>query len=243
MAPRYAHRPSIGNGSAQSHAPHTFGETTALPPSHPPVSTLSLVARDLPPPPSGAPAAPEAALVERARRDEPGAFRELFHLHAPRVWRFLRDLLGTAAAADEATQEAFVRAHAALTAGAPVERLAPWLFGIARNVAREHRRADQRTVPMADPVDDDAPSVAPDPESLLSGRQADDALARALDALADDRRAALLLRIDHDLAYDDIAAALAWPLARVKNEIHRARLQLRAALTQHLDPAEHRHGR
>lgn len=204
---------------------------------------LSLMSSDLPPPPSMAPVVPlESALVERARRGDGAAFREIFRQHGPRVWRFLRDLVGPTAA-DEATQETFVRAHASLTGGAPVERLAPWLFGVARNVAREHRRASARTVPRPDPVDDEAPAPSPDPEALLAGRQADAALARALEGIADDRRAALLLRVDHDLAYDDIASALGWPIARVKNEIHRARLQLRAALAHHLDATEARHGR
>ena len=95
-----------------------------------------------PSPPHAASVIPlESALIERARRGDGGAFREIFRQHAPRVWRFLRDLLGGSAAADEATQETFVRAHAALTSGVAVERLCPWLLGVARNVSREHQRA------------------------------------------------------------------------------------------------------
>lgn len=184
----------------------------------------------------------EIVCLERARRGEPGAFREIFQQHGPRVWRLMRDLLGSATAADEATQETFVRAHAALVAGAPVERLLPWLFGVARNVSREQLRARGKTVPMAEPVEDDRPSPALDPEALLSGRQRDTALARALEALPEERRTALVMRVDHELAYEEIAAILGWSLARVKNEIHRARLQLRSALVEHLNPTESGHG-
>ncbi len=60
----------------------------------------------------------------------------------------------------------FVRAHAALLDGAPIERLAPWLFGVARNVSREHLRARARLVAMADPVDREVPACAADPEAL-----------------------------------------------------------------------------
>lgn len=201
------------------------------------------MAADPPPLPPPAPVASlEGALVERARRRDGAAFREIFRLHAPRVWRLLRDLLGARAAADDATQETFVRAHAALLDGAPVERLAPWLFGVARNVSREHLRARARTVAMAEPVDGEVADRVADPEALLAGREAGEALAGALAGLSHDRRAALLLRTDHGLGYEEIADILGWTLPRVKNEIHRARLQLRAALAAHLDAPETRHG-
>ena len=65
--------------------------------------------------------------------------------------------------------------------------------------------------------------------------EADRVLATALQSLSEDRRAALLLRIDHDLGYGDIATAMGWPLQKVKNEIHRARLQLREQLLPYLE--------
>jgi len=62
---------------------------------------------------------------------------------------------------------------------------------------------------------------------------------RMLDgALADldhERRSALLMRIDHGLGYGEIAEAMGWSLQKVKNEIHRARLQLRARLAGYLE--------
>jgi RNA polymerase sigma-70 factor (ECF subfamily) len=209
------------------------------------VSIVTAMPSDTPPPlPHVAPVVPlEGALVERARRGDEAAFREIFRQHAPRVWRLLRDLLGGRAAADDATQETFVRAHAALRGGVAVERLAPWLFGVARNVSREHLRARSRTVAMADPVDGDVAACDADPEALLAGRQAGEALAVALAVLSHDRRTVLLLRTDHELGYDEIAEALGWTLPRVKNEIHRARLQLRAALVGHLNASEDGHAR
>ncbi|MFO0650320.1 MAG: RNA polymerase sigma factor [Polyangiales bacterium] len=206
----------------------TSAMSSAPPPSTPPGSVVIPI---------------EGALIERARRRDESAFREIFRQHAPRVWRLLRDLLGTRSAADDATQETFVRAHAALLDGAPIERLAPWLFGVARNVSREHLRARSRLVAMADPVDREVPECAADPETLLAGRETGEALATALSVLAHDRRAALLLRTDHELGYDEIAEILGWTLPRVKNEIHRARLQLRAALVDHLNASEDRHGK
>ncbi|HYH98469.1 sigma factor-like helix-turn-helix DNA-binding protein, partial [Hyalangium sp.] len=50
----------------------------------------------------------------------------------------------------------------------------------------------------------------------------------------EERRSALLLRIDHGLPYEEIAQVMGWSLPKVKNEIHRARLQLRERLAAHV---------
>jgi len=86
----------------------------------------------------------EAALVRRAREGDARAFRQIFDRYAPRVRRFARDLLRDAAAADEATQETFVRAHRQLGTLREDARLSPWLLGIARNVSRERGRARKK---------------------------------------------------------------------------------------------------
>ena len=190
-------------------------------------------------------------LVARARAGDASAFRALFEREAPPVRRFLRDLLRDAEAADEATQETFVRAHRSLSVLRDEEKVLPWLLGIARNVFHEElRRRRHRVLPAASELargDDDQPSRggagdagvalvddAPSPEALLIGREADAQLDRALASLGEERRAALLLRIDHHLDYDEIREVMGWTLAKVKNEIHRARLELRVRLLPYL---------
>lgn len=178
----------------------------------------------------------ERALVAKAQRGDPRAFRQIFDRHAPGVRRFLGDLLRDDALADEAVQETFVRAHRSLGGLRDDAKLAPWMFGIARNVAHERmrsRRASRREQPLAE--DDRPAGAAPSPEQLLLRREADDVLATALAGLDESRRAALVLRLDHDLGYPEIAEVMGWNLAKVKNEIHRARLQLRAALAGYLE--------
>jgi RNA polymerase sigma-70 factor, ECF subfamily len=59
----------------------------------------------------------------------------------------------------------------------------------------------------------------------------------AIADLTEERRAALLMRIDHGLGYSEIASAMGWSLQKVKNEIHRARLQLRRSLAGYLEGA------
>ncbi len=180
----------------------------------------------------------ERLLLRRARAGDPAAFRALFERHGPAVWRFLRDLFRDEAAADEATQETFVRAHGKLAALRDDERLASWLLGIARFVYLEARRARGGVHLDVDGEDGEglleAVLPTPTPEDALLDRETEALLHEALGTLREERRTALLLRIDHGLPYEDIARVMGWTLPKVKNEIHRARLQLRERLAAHV---------
>jgi RNA polymerase sigma-70 factor (ECF subfamily) len=182
---------------------------------------------------------PETAeLLSRARAGDAEAFRVIFHRQAPGVRRFLGDLLRDDAAADEGTQETFVRAHQRLSTLEQPGALTGWLLGIARMVFFEQLRKQRRDgVPKTN--DDDSPPIqidrAPSPETMLLEGEADRMLASALQMLSEDRRTALVMRLDHDLGYGEIATAMGWPLQKVKNEIHRARLQLRERLLPYLE--------
>jgi RNA polymerase sigma-70 factor (ECF subfamily) len=177
----------------------------------------------------------DAELLLRARQGDADAFHWLFRRHAPAVRRFLGGALRDADEADEATQETFVRAHSRLSALNDAERMRAWLLGIARIVALDahsfRRRAAQRDEEnrQARVVDLD-----PTPEARLLDAEAERVLAEEIAGLGPQRRAALLLRVDHELAYPEIADAMGWPLQKVKNEIHRARLQIRERVLRYL---------
>ncbi|WP_437684255.1 RNA polymerase sigma factor [Sorangium sp. So ce131] len=164
----------------------------------------------------------------------------LYAAHARGVHRFLCDLLGDSAAAADATQETFVRAYRRLHTLTEVERPASWLFGIARYVSLEHRRARVRRRRVVD----DAPlepwevrgeggGALPSPEEELLGHEAIGVVQGALARLAEDRRAALLLRLDHGMSYEEIARLMEWSVPKAKIEIHRARQVLRAELARY----------
>ena len=189
-----------------------------------------------------APAAgPDPSLVARAQAGDAGAFRALFVAHAPAVRRFLHELLRDAAAADEATQETFVRAHARLPSLRDTAQVRTWLLGIARLVHLEMRRAQRRDGILPEPGDEEDARVAavlptPSPEDLLLDAE----LLRHLDAglaqLSEGRRAALTLRVEQGMAYEDIAEVLGWTVSQVRNALHRGRMQLRSHLMAQLGP-------
>ncbi|MGO8998711.1 MAG: RNA polymerase sigma factor [Polyangiaceae bacterium] len=179
----------------------------------------------------------DADAAERASEEEASLEAQYAEL-APRIHRFQRDLLGDATLATDATQETFIRAFRRVGELAPGTRLAPWVFGIARHVSMELRRARGRLRRVV--VDSPAPADAQiadragrTPEAELLDREALVVVERALAQLSEDRRAALLLRLDHGLAYDDIAQTMGWSLAKVKVEIFRAREILRATFDEY----------
>jgi len=177
-------------------------------------------------------------LLSRARAGDPEAFRVIFDRESPGVRRFLGDLLRDDAAADEGTQETFVRAHHRLGTLEQASRLQGWLFGIARMVFLEQIRRKRRDAPLPEPEEDRFQLQADrgaSPEAVLLSAESDRMLDGALADLSDERRSALLMRIDHGLGYGEIAAAMGWSLQKVKNEIHRARLQLRSRLAGYLE--------
>jgi RNA polymerase sigma-70 factor, ECF subfamily len=151
---------------------------------------------------------------------------------APRIFRFQKDLLGDATLAKDATQETFIRAFRCVRTVTPGVPVVPWVYGIARKVSMELRRARgrlRRVVSEGTPIDECLRDPAGrSPEECALDREALLVVHRSLELLSEDRRAVLLLRFDHGLAYEDIAGLMEWSLAKVKVEIFRAREVLRA---------------
>lgn len=174
----------------------------------------------------------EPALLARALAGDRAAFRALHDLHAPALRRFLHDLVRDPHLADECVQETFVRAFTRLETLGDGDRMLTWLLGIGRNVSREQLRARRRGGHLValEPELPEQEDPGASAEELLLGREAQEALGDALGALSEDRRAALLLRVDHGLGCAEIGALMGWSVPKVKIEVHRARLQLRALL-------------
>lgn len=171
----------------------------------------------------------------RLASSDPAPLAAVYSEHGPGIRRFLQGMLGDRAAADDALQETFARAFRRMDTLRNPERIAPWLFGIARNVALEARKARRRSGRLlhleAEPREDHEGSDPHTPEAELLGREAARVVDRALERLSADRCAVLMLRLDHGLSYDDIAGLMGWSLGKVKIEIHRAREVLREELS------------
>src|SRR5882672_994717 len=94
-----------------------------------------------------------ADLIARACQGDPEAFRLIFERYSRPVISFIYDLVSNRELAEELTQETFVRAFRNLHTLRQETKLSTWLFGIAKNVARESLRArarDSRRVELDD---------------------------------------------------------------------------------------------
>jgi RNA polymerase sigma factor (sigma-70 family) len=172
--------------------------------------------------------------VIAASAADPEAFRDLFERHFPVLVRYLRRRVGKETAEDLAV-ETFVLAFRRRRAYDHAHESArPWLFGIATNLLRHHRRSESRRL-LAFARTGVDPIASPDhgfeeAEDRAVVRRAGPAVARALAALRPEERDVLLLYAWGDLTYAEVAAAVGVPVGTVRSRLARARGRLRELL-------------
>jgi RNA polymerase sigma-70 factor (ECF subfamily) len=148
-------------------------------------------------------------------------FHSLYQTYAPQVQRFALFLCGDAMLADDITSETFVRAW---TSRGKIREstVKAYLFTIARNLYRDYLRRNRRLQELEDTMEDHSPSL----QSQTEHKAELDAVMAALQQLPEVDRAALLMRAQEEMPYEEIAEALQVPLTTVKVKVHRARLKL-----------------
>jgi RNA polymerase sigma-70 factor, ECF subfamily len=163
-----------------------------------------------------------ALLVATARGDE-GAFAVLVARHRPRLVRYATARCGRdAALAEDAVQDALVRAHRAIVAGKVPVDVQAWLFAIVRNRCHDYFRAARPTAPLPPELPGGSPSAF---EEVERSERLAGALS-AVDRLPTAQRAALLGRELEGRSYEDIAERQATTVGAVKSLLHRARATL-----------------
>jgi RNA polymerase sigma-70 factor (ECF subfamily) len=183
--------------------------------------------------------ADDASLVRRCLKDDPDAYRFLVERYQGEVYGLTLRILGRPEDAEDLTQETFLRAFRALARYDPTRPFGAWLHTIASRLCIDHHRRNRaKLVSLTQPEEGTAgeertleitdPSDRPDEQVEKSE------LARRLDALVaqlpPDSRAAILLRHQQDLPYEEIARVLGVPIGTVKARIHRARIMLKQKL-------------
>jgi RNA polymerase sigma-70 factor (ECF subfamily) len=171
----------------------------------------------------------EETLVERARRGDPAAFEELVVSYQSIAFRTAFVIAGDAADAEEAAQDAFVKAHRALRRFRSGEPFRPWLLAIVANEARNRRRTRGRRTTLA--LRATEPEVsAEDPEATTLARERRERLLTAVEQLRADDRDVLACRYFLELSEEETAAALGVARGTVKSRTHRALARLREGL-------------
>jgi len=152
---------------------------------------------------------------------------ELVRQHGDRVYRLAYRLSGDAQDAEDLTQDTFIRVFRSLSDYQP-GTFEGWLHRITTNLFLDMVRRRNRIRMEALPEDyDRVPSPGPDPEQIYHDARLDAGLQAALDSLAPEFRAAVVLCDIEGLSYEEIGATLGVKLGTVRSRIHRGRQAIR----------------
>ena len=175
----------------------------------------------------------DAALVERCRQGDLGAFEEIYRAHSRKIYGVLLRMLGNQSDAEDMLQDAFLAAHRKLDSFRGESALGTWLYRLAVNLCLDHLRSRTgRAIQMTDAIPDE-PSL-PD---AASHRLAENAvtkmdLERALSQLPEGCRAAFVLHDVQGLEHREVGEVLGIAEGTSKSQVHKARLRLRALLSR-----------
>lgn len=183
----------------------------------------------------------EVVVLAKSGRD--AAYRELVRRYERPVFSLIYRMVRDRELAEDLAQETFVKALNAIESYRPEFKFSSWIFKIANNAAIDHlRRRELDTLSLdgspnaetADAVEATALQVSDrneTPLEELEARELGGAIEVAIGQLRPEYRACILLRHVEGRPYEEIAEMLSLPLGTVKTYIHRARNELRQALS------------
>lgn len=192
---------------------------------------------------SGSAEQDEGKLVQEAIGGDKNAFEGLVDLYQDRVYNLSFRLTGRQDLAWDLSQEAFMKAFAAISGFKGEAGFYTWIYRIVLNlhINKEKSlagRLDKKSYSMDNPGDEDRGALKdrlsseanPDPSDEPMRREREAAVQAAIAALPPDYRQAVLLRDMEGLSYDEIAQMLSIPVGTVRSRLHRAREELKRRL-------------
>ena len=183
----------------------------------------------------------EVVVLAKSGRD--AAYRELVRRYERPVFSLIYRMVRDRELAEDLAQETFVKALNAIESYRPEFKFSSWIFKIANNAAIDHlRRRELDTLSLdgspnaetADAVEATALQISDcteTPLEELEARELGGAIEVAIGRLRPEYRSCILLRHVEGRPYEEIAEMLSLPLGTVKTYIHRARNELRQALS------------
>jgi RNA polymerase sigma-70 factor (ECF subfamily) len=188
----------------------------------------------------------DAELASRVAAGEEPAIRLMMRRHNQALFRTARSILREDAEAEDAVQEAYMKAIAAMATFRSDARLSTWLVRIVVNEALGRLRRTRRGAEVIR-LEGDSPALeqasaevadpAASPESEAMRSQARRVIESSIDELPDAFRTVFVLRAIEELSVEETAAALDIPEATVRTRFFRGRAMLRESLARSVDVA------
>jgi len=174
----------------------------------------------------------DAQLVERCLGGEEAAWEDLVRIHTRRVYAICFRFTGSEAAAQDLTQDVFLRVFRSLGSFRAGEgSFTVWLTRLTRNLLIDHYRRsklERATDSIEDrlPVIEERAALSARTDGLLAGREASELIQAALQKLSPELRETVILRDLEELEYREIAETLNVPEGTVKSRLNRGRAEL-----------------
>ncbi len=169
--------------------------------------------------------------MEAMKQNSVVDFGGLYETYARGIYRFALFLSGNPAQAEDIVSETFIRLWNARSR-VDLTTVKAYLFTIARNLFLQQRRIAGRQVELDEALD----SRLPGPDRQAQSRSELQNVLAALQTLPEIDRAAVLMRADEGISYDDIAAALGISPGAARLKVHRARLMLARTISRKENP-------
>jgi RNA polymerase sigma-70 factor, ECF subfamily len=169
--------------------------------------------------------------VARARQGDQDAFAELVYSYQDATYNLCYRMLGERTEAEDATQEAFIRAYSHLYRYDTERSFKTWLLSIASNHCIDRlRKRRLKWLSLDEPLPSGSAlamsSDEPTPEEQALRQERETMLQRLLSELAPEYRAAVVLRYWYDYSYAEIADTLGTTESAIKSRLFRARQTL-----------------
>ena len=166
---------------------------------------------------------------------EPRALEQLFEAFFEPVHGFVQRMVRDVHAAEDLTQEIFLKVHRALERYEPARPLRPWIFTIASNTLRDHFQSARVRRPASEIDESDESALPPEHDPRHSAERAETAraVAAAIERLPESLRSVLVLRHYQQLPFEEIGAALELTDVAARQRFVRALRSLRKTLVPH----------
>jgi RNA polymerase sigma-70 factor (ECF subfamily) len=179
----------------------------------------------------------DIALMELIKRGDDKAFELLLSRHHRSVYNLACRFLNDEAEAEDITQETFIRIFKAAGTYSPSAKFTTWLYTIVKNLCFNslRKRRSVHIVSIEDETLPDIPAVSNDPLENIDRKRLKARVLKAVNALPENIRIAVILHKFHGLQYNEIADILDCSVNAVKLRVHRAKAFLADSLSDFSD--------